>query len=199
MPDPICIGLAGKHWPEASRIILAHWLASGLDPFGQNLTQSARTKLDPSWFCTILSGMSVEEWNRVWKWETGSRLVASCQKPGPMIPAHQLASRPDEFGQTLTRPSRSDPSQFCTIWSMPSLEKQSWNGCRKSDPAYILSGLIMAACWLQLAVTKMLHVYWAVWRFSLKKELNKFYFYQWARQWNFFTITWQISGFLVKL
>ena len=26
--------------------------------------------------------------------KTGSGLVASCQKPGPMIPAHQLASRP---------------------------------------------------------------------------------------------------------
>ena len=25
-----------------------------------------------------------------------------------MIPTHQLASRPDVFGQTLTRPSRSD-------------------------------------------------------------------------------------------
>ena len=29
--------------------------------FGANLTQSARTKSDPRWFCTILSGTSVEE------------------------------------------------------------------------------------------------------------------------------------------
>ena len=28
-------------------------LASGLDPFGQNLTQSARTKSDTGWFCTV--------------------------------------------------------------------------------------------------------------------------------------------------
>ena len=31
-------------------MILVHWLASGPDPFGQNLTQSARTKLDLGWF-----------------------------------------------------------------------------------------------------------------------------------------------------
>ena len=65
----------------------------------------------------------MKEQNWVWKWETGSRLVASCQKPGAMISAHKLASRQDVFGQTLTRPSRSDPGQFCTVRSMPSLEK----------------------------------------------------------------------------
>ena len=49
MPDTIRIrsGLAGKHWPEADRMILAHWSASGPDPFGQNLTRSARPKSDP--------------------------------------------------------------------------------------------------------------------------------------------------------
>ena len=42
MPDPIRIrsGSGGKHWPEAGRMILAHRLASGPDPFGQNLTQN---------------------------------------------------------------------------------------------------------------------------------------------------------------
>ena len=70
-------GSGGKHWPDAGRMILAHRLASGPDPFGQNLTQSARTKLDPSWFCTILSGSSVDERNRVQKSETGSGPVAS--------------------------------------------------------------------------------------------------------------------------
>ena len=67
MPDPIRIrsGSAWQHWPEAGRMIVAHWLASGPDPFGQNLTQSARTKSDPGWFCTVLSGTSVEERNRV--------------------------------------------------------------------------------------------------------------------------------------
>ena len=49
MPDPIRIrsGSAGKRWPEAGRMIPAHRLASGPDPFGQNLAQSARTKSDP--------------------------------------------------------------------------------------------------------------------------------------------------------
>ena len=67
MPDLIRIrsGSAGKHWPEAGRMIVAHWLTSGPDPFGQNLTQSARIKSDPGWFCTILPGTSVEERNRV--------------------------------------------------------------------------------------------------------------------------------------
>ena len=125
MPDPIRIrsGSAGKYWPEVGRMILAHWLASGPDPFGQNLTQSARTKSDPGSFCTILFGMSVEERNRVWKWETGSGPLASCQKQGPMIPAHQLASRPYASGQTLARPPRSDPGQFCRISTMPSFKK----------------------------------------------------------------------------
>ena len=62
MLDPIHIrsGSAGKHWPEAGQMILAHWFASAPDPFGQNLTQSARTKSDPGWFCTILYRTSVE-------------------------------------------------------------------------------------------------------------------------------------------
>ena len=163
MPDPIRIrsGWGGNHWPEAGRMILAHRFASGPDPFGQNLTQSARTKPDPGWFCIILSGSSVEERNRVWKRETGSGPVASCQKPGQMIPAHQLASRSDAFGQTITRPSRSDPGRYCTIWSMLSLEKRSWNGCGKLDPAYTIRP--RSGC--TLAVTKTFpdrirHVYW---------------------------------------
>ena len=68
--------------------------------------QSARTKLDPGWFCTILFRLSTEERNQVWKWETGSGLVAFCKKePGPMILAHWLASGQDAFGQNPTRPA----------------------------------------------------------------------------------------------
>ena len=79
MPDPIRIraGSAGKHWPEAGRMILAQWLSSGPDPFGQNLAQSARTKSDPGWFCTILSG-------RLWMNGTESKsgkLVAGRLRP----------------------------------------------------------------------------------------------------------------------
>ena len=65
MPDPIRVrsGLAGKHWPEAGQMTRACWPVSSPDPFGPNLTQSARTKSDLGWFCTILSGTSVEERN----------------------------------------------------------------------------------------------------------------------------------------
>ena len=151
MPDPIHIQSrsAGKHWLEVGRMILAHRIASGPDPFGQKLTQSARTKSDLGLFCTVLSEMSVEELSRVWKWETGKGPVASCQKPGPMIPAHRLASWPDTFGQTLTWPPRSDPGWFCAIWSMPSLEKLTWNRCGKSDLAYT----IQASSGCTLAIT----------------------------------------------
>ena len=166
MPDSIRIrsGSAGKHWPEAGRMILAHRLASGPNPFGQNLTQSARTKSDPGWFCTILSGTSVDERNWVWKWETGSGPVAYCQKPGQMIPAHQLASRPDAFGQTLTRPSWSDPGRFYTIHAFFGKKRRGWNGCGKLNPAYTIRP--DSGCTLDvMAVTKTLpgrirHVYW---------------------------------------
>ena len=138
MRDPIriCSGLAWKHLPEVGWMIVAHRLASRLDTFGENLTQSPRTELDLGWFHTVWSWTSVEEHNRVWKWETGSGPVASYQKPDLLVPAHWLAFRPDAFGQTLTRSSRSDAGQFCTIWTMPSLEKRNWIGCRKSDQAH---------------------------------------------------------------
>ena len=57
--------MLGSIGQKRAQMILAHWLSSGPDPFGQNLAQSASTKSDPGWFCTILSGPSVEEWNRV--------------------------------------------------------------------------------------------------------------------------------------
>ena len=52
MLDPIHIwsALVQKCWPEAGLMILAYWLASGPDPFGPNLMQSARTKLDHAGF-----------------------------------------------------------------------------------------------------------------------------------------------------
>ena len=61
-------------------------------------------------------------------WKTGSGPVAYCQKPDQMIPAHRLASKTDEFSQTLARSSRSDPVGFFH-WK---------NGCGKSDPAYTI-------------------------------------------------------------
>ena len=59
VPDLICIRsrTAQKHWPEVGRMFLAHRLASGPDPFDQNLTQSARTQLDLGWFYSVWSGL----------------------------------------------------------------------------------------------------------------------------------------------
>ena len=119
--DPIRIrsGLAGKLWPEAGWMILAHRLASGPDPFGQNVTQSARTKSDPGWFRTILSRTSVEERNQFWKLETGAGRFRSVRNRAQrflhtsLLPDQMCLAKP-----WPCRPSRSDPGQFGTIWSM---------------------------------------------------------------------------------
>ena len=78
MPNPICIwsGSTWKRWPEVGLMIVALW--PRLDPFGQNLTQSARTKSDPGWFFTVWSGPSGEECNWVLKWETSSGPIVFC-------------------------------------------------------------------------------------------------------------------------
>ena len=65
MSDPIRIRSGSAVKPEAGRMILAHRFGSGPDAFGQNLTQSVRTKSDPGWFYTISPRTSVEERNRV--------------------------------------------------------------------------------------------------------------------------------------
>ena len=133
---------------STGRMILAHRIASGPNPFGQTLAQSAKTKLDQGWFCIILFKTSVGEHNWVWKWETSSRLVASCPKPGPMIPAHQLAFRPDKLSQTLARPSRSDLGWFCTVWPVPSSEKNGTEKDAGSRIWHIWSGPVLAVRWL---------------------------------------------------
>ena len=71
--DPI--RSAQKHWPDDSCMPSCFLTGSVL----ANLSQSAGTKLDLGWFCTICSRLSVEECNWVWKWETGGRPVVFCQ------------------------------------------------------------------------------------------------------------------------
>ena len=95
-------------------MILAHKLASGTDPVGQNLSQP-----EPN---PIRDDFAQYDPGRLWKnatesesGKTGSGLVAFCQKPGPMILVHRLASGPNSFGGNLSRPSRSDPGRFCTV------------------------------------------------------------------------------------
>ena len=81
-----------------------------------------------------------------------SMMCAVCTRTQPraglMTPAHQLTSGPDLFGPNLTRSSRLDPGQFCTIWSGPFLEEWNWIGSGKLDPAYLIqpnSGSTLAA------------------------------------------------------
>ena len=144
MPDPIQISLEAltKSGLDDSCTLACFWTKSVWPK------PDDRTKSDLGWFCTIWPRTSMEACNRIWKSETGSGLGASCQKPGSMISAHQLATRPDAFGQTLTRPSRSNPGQFCKVWSMPLLEKMELYQMREVGLIHIWSGLILAARWL---------------------------------------------------
>ena len=62
---------------DGSCVLVCFW--TGCFTFGQNLTQSARTKLVLGWFCTVWSGLSVQEHKQVWKWEIGSCPVVFCR------------------------------------------------------------------------------------------------------------------------
>ena len=112
------------------------WLASGPNPFGQTLTQSARTKLDLGWFCTILFGRCVEERNRVWKWESGCVLPET--GPADSCTPTCFQTRCVWPNPDRARPPRSDTGGFCITWSTPSSDKRNWNGCGKSEPAYTI-------------------------------------------------------------
>ena len=88
MPDPIRIrsGSAGKHWPEAGRMIPAHWLASGPDPFG---LLPDRIRLAKTWHSQpelhrIRAGFAQYYPGRLWKKGTESesgKLVAGRLRP----------------------------------------------------------------------------------------------------------------------
>ena len=74
------------------------------------------------------SGPSVEECIQVWKWVTGSRLVALCQNQTQWFLRTGLL--PDQMHLAQTWPPGSDLGQFYTIWSGPSLEEKNWIGSR---------------------------------------------------------------------
>ena len=131
-------------------------LSSGPDPFGQNLTQSARNGAGVAQRCP----------GRLWKYGTesesrklsaGSGPVASCQKPGQpdesraaLTPAY---FQTDAFGQILTRTSGQIGSGWvsfaqcdpCLRWKNGA-ETDAEVGFRHIQ-AYGLSGPILAACW----------------------------------------------------
>ena len=144
--DPIRIrfGSAGKRWPEAGRMFLARRLASGPGPFGQSLTQTARTKLDLGWFCTILSGISGTE-------SESGKLAA-----GRLRPARNRAGwfpfaslLPDQMRLAKPWPDHPDriwvgSAQYdlCLLWK---------NGAETDAGSWIQHiryGPILAACWL---------------------------------------------------
>ena len=123
---------AMKSWSEAGPLILAPQLASGPDMSGQNLTGSARTKADPGWFCTIWSKLSVEECIWVWKWETGSRPVAFCQKWAQWV--LHMGLLPDQIG-------------LAKAWQKPAsvviLSLFLWKNRTKSDAGSWIRHIIM--------------------------------------------------------
>ena len=140
MPDLIRIrsSSAQKHWSEERRTILAHRLASGPDPFGQNLRQSARTKSDPGWFSQYDPSCL---WKNTTEYERGNWWQAGCILPefGPddsctlaCIRTRCIGSDTDPAIQTQIRASfaQSDP---CLLW-------KKWNQIRrrKSDQAYTI-------------------------------------------------------------
>ena len=48
--------MLGSIGQKRDQLILAHWLYSGPDPFGQSLAQSASNKSDPSGFVPYYPG-----------------------------------------------------------------------------------------------------------------------------------------------
>ena len=158
MPDLIHIRSrsAGKHWPEAGWMILAYQLACIPaclpGPFGQNLTQSARTKLDPGWFCIILSRTSLEEWNQVWKSETGSGLAAFCHNRAQWFLHNGLF--PDKT--CLAKPWPGHPDQIwvsfaqydpCLLWKNGAENSEMDAGSRIWHIYIYYPGPILAARW----------------------------------------------------
>ena len=107
------------------------------------LTQSARTKLDPGWFCIILSRTSLEEWNQVWKSETRSGLAAFCHNRAQWFLHNGLF--PDKT--CLAKPWPGHPDQIwvsfaqydpCLLWkNRTELDVGSW--IRHIQPSLILA------------------------------------------------------------
>ena len=119
MPDPIRVRSrsAGRRWPEAGRMILgtpaSFRTGSVFGPKPDTISQNYLNRIRAG-FAQYYPGDvcgRTEPSLKVGKLAAGR--FASCHKPGQMIPAHRFASRPDAFGQTLTRPPRSDPGRFC--------------------------------------------------------------------------------------
>ena len=123
MPDPIRIrsGSAGKQWPEA----VGWFLHTGLLP--------DRIRLNKTWhnqpeLNRTRAGFAQYYPGRLWKngieSESGKLVADRLRLARNRARWFPYSLLPDQMrlANTLTRPSRSDPGRFCTMWSVPSLE-----------------------------------------------------------------------------
>ena len=132
MPDPIRIrsGSARKHWPETGRISLAHRLASGPDPFCQNLTQSARIKSYPGWLGHLWKNATESEICKL----VAGRLRSARNQARWLLHTGLL---PDQI--RLARPIIQIGSGSVLHNMIHALfGKWNWIGCRKSDQTVII-------------------------------------------------------------
>ena len=85
-------------------------------------------------------------------WKNGTESESRKLAAGRLRPARnrarwflRLGLLPDQI--RLAKPWPGHLDRFCTMWSMSSLEKWSWNGCGKLDPAHTIrpdSGSMLA-------------------------------------------------------
>ena len=80
-------------------------------------------------------------------WKNGTKSESGKLVAGEMIPVYQLASRPDVFGQTLTRPPRSGPGRFCVKKKKKKKKKKGIEMDAESRIRHIRFGPILAAPW----------------------------------------------------
>ena len=106
-------GSAGKHWPEAGRMILVHWLGSWPDPWPKPGTVS-----------------------QIWVWSARNRAWHESGTPSAWFQTARC-----RFGQTLTETIQigsGSVAQYDPYYLLSRLEKlRDWNGCGKSDLVYI--------------------------------------------------------------
>ena len=105
---------------------------------------------DPSWFCTICSGPSVEDCNRVWKWKTGSGgPVVFCQKPRPPDDSCSPACFRTRYVWPETWPGDPDLTRAgFTQYDQAFFGRTEPNRTREVGPGiYTQSGPILAARW----------------------------------------------------
>ena len=131
MPDPICIwpGLAQKRaWWFLRTSLLPDWIC---------LAKTWYSRPELTWilavFLPIWPGLSVEEHRWVWKWETGSRLIAFCQNWAQWF-TRTWQGRPDWIWASFAQYDQGLLRKSSTQWNVGSQIRR------------IESGPILSAC-----------------------------------------------------